>query len=57
MTTAAKLADELRAAIRDHDSDSLESIALKLGSYAILRKLAVVADIPVDVLEEALAEL
>lgn len=57
MTSDARIADEMREAIRGRDCDELERICLHLGSYAEVRRIALVAHIPVDVLEEALAEI
>lgn len=56
-TTMIRLADQLREALRLRDRDLLESVAQAAGTYSAIRSVAVAADIPLDVLEEALGEI
>jgi hypothetical protein len=57
MTTMARLADQLREALRLRDNDLLEAVALAAGSYETIRRVAVMADIEQDELEEALGRI
>lgn len=54
---ARRLADELRQAIDLRDRERLESVAMDAGTHDVIRRAAVVAGIPLDTLEEALAEI
>lgn len=56
-TTMARLADQLREALRLQDNDLLEAVAMAAGSYGMVRRVAVMADVELDELEEALGRI
>jgi len=56
-TTMIRLADQLREALRLRDNDLLEAVALAAGNYETIRRVAVMADVELDELEEALGRI
>ena len=56
-TTMIRLADQLREALRLRDNDLLEDVALAAGNYEMIRRVAVMADVELDELEEALGRI
>jgi hypothetical protein len=52
-----RLADQLREALRLRDNDLLEDVALAAGNYEMIRRVAVMADVELDELEEALGRI